>query len=93
MLKVQQTISNLADHSFLKNPAAMLVDMRATGALVKVKLPIVGYIWVTATHAATSQVVKGKDKFYITGEAAGIKKTGQRGLTLVDAAHHSGNFK
>ena len=38
------------------DPSRMLAQMRAQGPLVKVKFPIIGSRWVTAAHAATSQV-------------------------------------
>ena len=71
---------NLADPDFLVNPAPMLAQMRAEGALVKIKLPIVGMMWVTTTHAATTQVVKGKDTFFLTGQGAGLKKKGNAAM-------------
>lgn len=71
---------NLADQGFLENPAPMLAQMRADGPLVRVKLPIVGKMWVTTTYAATEAVAKGKDTFFITGEGAGLKKKGNAAL-------------
>ena len=74
---------NLGDPGFLSNPAPMLSKMRAEASLVKVKLPIIGSIWVTTTYAATSQVAKGKDTFFLTGLGAGLKKKRQCRATLV----------
>ena len=71
---------NLGDPGFLSNPAPMLSKMRAEASLVKVKLPIIGSIWVTTTYAATSQVAKTKDTFFLTGLGAGLKKKGNVGL-------------
>lgn len=71
---------NLADPDFLKSPAPMLTQMRAEGPLAKIKLPIVGSVWVTTTHAATSQVAKGKDTFFLTGHGAGLKKKGNASM-------------
>jgi len=67
---------DLGDPGFLKNPVPMLAQMRAEGSLVHVKLPIVGRMWVTTTHAATSEVAKGKDRFFLTGKGAGLSKKG-----------------
>ena len=71
---------NLGDPGFLYNPAPVLSKMRAEASLVKVKLPIIGSIWVTTTYAATSQVAKTKDTFFLTGLGAGLKKKGNVGL-------------
>ena len=71
---------NLGDPGFLSNPAPMLSKMRAEASLVKVKLPIIGSIWVTTTYAATSQVAKTKETFFLTGLGAGLKKKGNVGL-------------
>ena len=74
---------NLGDPDFLSNPAPMLSRMRAEASLVKVKLPIIGSIWVTTTHAATSQVAKGKDTFFLTGLGAVEKKRKCRATLVV----------
>lgn len=71
---------NLADPEFLKNPSPMLAEMRSEGALVKAKFPIIGTMWVTTTHSATSQVAKGKDTFFLTGHGAGLKKKGNAAI-------------
>lgn len=71
---------NLADPDFLIDPSPMLAQMRAEGPLVRVKLPIVGKMWVTTTYAATAEIVKGKDKFFLTGAGAGQPRMGDAGL-------------
>ncbi len=75
-----QQIYNLADPDFLVDPTPMLARMRADGPIVRVKLPIVGKIWVTTTHSATSQVAKGKDTFFLTSQGAGLKKKGNASM-------------
>lgn len=75
-----QQIYNLADPDFLIDPTPMLARMRADGPIVRIKLPIVGKIWVTTTHAATTKVAKGKDNFFLTGHGAGLKKKGNASL-------------
>jgi hypothetical protein len=70
---------NLGDPGFLSNPAPVLSQMRAEASLVKVKIPIIGSIWVTTTYAATSQVAKAKDTFLLTGMGAGLKKKVMQG--------------
>ncbi len=77
---MKQSYYNLADPDFLINPAPMLTQMRAEGPLVKIKLPVVGRLWATTTHAATSEVVKGNDRFFLTGQGAGLKKKGNAAM-------------
>ena len=71
---------DLADPDFLRAPAAQLDRMRAEGPLVAIRLPVVGRIWVTTTHAATSEVAKGKDRFFLTGRGAGLTAKGNAAL-------------
>ncbi len=72
---------DLADPDFLMDPSPALAAMRAEGALVRTKIPIIGKMWITTTHSATSQVAKGKDTFFVTGVGAGLKKKGNVSLT------------
>ena len=60
---------------FIENPAPGLAELRAIGPIVPIKIPMLGAIWVTTTHAATEQVMKGKDQFFLEWQNAG-KKSG-----------------
>ena len=80
---------NLGDPSFLSNPVPKLSQMRAEASLVKVKIPIIGSTWVTTNYAATSQVAKTKDTFFLTGIGAGLKKKSQCRATLVGSPKFS----
>ena len=80
---------NLGDPSFLSNPVPMLSQMRAEASLVKVKIPIIGSTWVTTNYAATSQVAKAQDTFFLTGLGAGLKKKRQCRATLVGSPKFS----
>lgn len=71
---------SLGDPKFLENPAPMLAQMRDVGPLVSAKIPVIGKIWVTTTHAATSEVAKGRDRFFLTGQGAGLNSKGVAGL-------------
>lgn len=62
---------NLADPAFLRDPTAMLAEMRELGPLVPIKIPLLGKIWVTTTYAATEAVMKGKDDFFLEARNAG----------------------
>ena len=71
---------NLSDPEFLLDPTDMLAAMRAEGPVVELRMPIVGKIFVTTTHAATEQVAKGRDDFFLTGKGAGLNNKGNVAL-------------
>ena len=51
------------DPDFLKDPTAILAHMRAEGALVRIKLPIIGLCWSTTTDAAARDILKDDAHF------------------------------
>lgn len=65
---------DLGAPEFLRAPEAQLARMRACGAFVPVRLPIIGTVWVTTTYAATEAVAKGKETFFLDGRNAGLRK-------------------
>ena len=56
-------IYRLNDPAFLKDPAPVLAQMRAEGPLVRVRMPIVGQIWMTTTDASSRALLKNPDLF------------------------------
>lgn len=56
-------IYRLTDPAFLTDPSAQLAQMRAEGPLVRVKIPLIGAIWVTTTDAAARTLLKSPDLF------------------------------
>ena len=54
---------DIVSPEFHANPFPTLDRMRAAGALVQLKLPIVGRTWLTTTHAATVELLKDHDRF------------------------------
>ncbi|MEX3014948.1 cytochrome P450 [Gymnodinialimonas hymeniacidonis] len=58
-----QMVYRLNDPDFLANPAPMLAQMRAEGPLVRVKIPIVGQIWMTTSDAGARTLLKNPDLF------------------------------
>ncbi len=56
-------VYRLNDPDFLADPAPTLAQMRAEGPLVRVKLPIVGQIWMTTSDAAARTLLKNPDLF------------------------------
>ena len=65
---------SLTNPEFLREPQYQLERMRAEGSIIPVKMPFVGRIWVTTTYAATEQVMKGKDTFFLEGHSVGKTK-------------------
>ena len=65
---------SLTNPEFLREPQYQLERMRAEGSIIPVKMPFVGRIWVTTTYAATEQVMKGKDTFFLEGRSVGKTK-------------------
>lgn len=64
---------DLMGRAFKANPYPTFAKMRAAGPVVPVKLPIVGRMWMTTTHAATLAAVKDDELFVLEGENAGRK--------------------
>lgn len=56
-------IYRLTDPVFLTDPTAQLAQMRAEGPLVRVKVPVLGTIWVTTTDASARMLLKSPDLF------------------------------
>lgn len=54
---------DLGSPEFLANPASLLAQMRSDGPLVRVKLPIIGHMWLTTTDEAARAVLKNADLF------------------------------
>ena len=44
---------SLASLKFLENSAPILEKMREAGAIIPLKIPMIGRIWATTTYAAT----------------------------------------
>ena len=63
------------DQSYLRDPAAGIARLRASGSVVEVRLPIVGRIWITTTYELTEQVLKDSETFALRrdGKVAGMR--------------------
>ena len=57
--------------AFKADPFPTLAAMREAGPVIPVKLPLVGKVWLTTTHAATSAMVKDNLSFVQEGRHAG----------------------
>ncbi|MBI1339518.1 cytochrome P450 [bacterium] len=62
------------------DPFPIFAAMRAEGEVIPVKLPLIGGIWVTTTHAATQAVMKDQGLFVLEGKNAG--KSGVSGVPV-----------
>jgi len=58
---------------FLADPGPQLVQMRRQGALVRVKVPLMGTMWMTTTDAASRALLKDTDSFSRDPARAGNK--------------------
>jgi len=61
-----------------RDPFPQLAAMRAAGPVIPVKLPVLGKVWLTTTHAATLATVKDNELFVQEGRHAG--KSGPAGM-------------
>ncbi len=62
----------------MENPFPVLAAMRKAGPVIPVKMPLIGKMWLTTTHAATLAAVKDSDLFVLEGRNAG--KSGTAGV-------------
>jgi cytochrome P450 len=70
---------NIVSASFKADPAPTFAAMRAAGAVIPLRLPFVGRVWVTTTYEATQAMVKGNGLFVQEGRNAG--KSGVAGFS------------
>lgn len=67
--------NELQTQAYMRNPIPQLNAMRNQGALVRVKIPILGKVWLTTTQKAASEVLKSNDTFSMRkadGRVAGL---------------------
>ena len=56
----------------MRDPAAGLARLRAAGALVDVRFPIVGKVWITTTQEMASRVLKDSATFTLRQEGGAV---------------------
>ncbi|HZC15364.1 MAG TPA: cytochrome P450 [Caulobacteraceae bacterium] len=69
---------DLVGQAFKRNPFPTLAAMRAAGPVIPVRMPLLGKVWLTTTHAATLAMVKDNAAFVQEGRHAG--KSGVPGM-------------
>jgi cytochrome P450 len=70
---------DITSAAFKRNPQPTLAAMRAEGAVIPIRLPLVGRAWVTTTYEATLAMVKDNALFVQEGRHAG--KSGVAGFS------------
>ncbi len=69
---------DISGPAFKADPHPTWAAMRAAGPVIPIRLPFVGRVWVTTTHAATLALVKDNARFVQEGRHAG--KSGVAGM-------------
>jgi cytochrome P450 PksS len=66
---------DFTSQEFFRNPAAGIERLRACGAVVETRFPIVGKVWITTTYDATARVLKDSTTFTLRkdGSPAGLR--------------------
>ena len=62
---------DIAKAAYKQQPFPVIREMHAAGAVVPVKIPILGRVWMTTTHAANEAMVKDNRRFVQEGRNAG----------------------
>ena len=68
--------ADFGSQDYFRNPAAAIEKLRASGAVVQVRFPIVGRVWTPTTQALADQVLKDTETFTIRdddGTVAGFR--------------------
>ncbi|MDR9428136.1 MAG: cytochrome P450 [Salibaculum sp.] len=86
----------------LRDPAPLIDDLQRQGRLVRLKLPILGPVWATTTHADSHQVLGDADTFCRNPVTAGNPPPERffwwaprfihplfRNVTMLDGAEHA----
>jgi len=67
---------DFTSEAFFRDPPKAIAALRASGALVATRFPLVGDVWITTTHDATAQVLKDSTHFTLRkedGKVAGLR--------------------
>jgi cytochrome P450 PksS len=90
---------DFTSQDYLRNPSAGVERLRASGAVVEVRFPIIGTTWVTTTQEAADRVLKDSKTFTLRrddGQVAGLKwwmpgmfRALANNMLTVDEPHHT----
>ncbi len=62
---------DLNSAEFMRDPFPTLRDLRAHGDLVRLKLPLIGRVWMATTHSSARALLKDKTNFAMNPHNAG----------------------
>ncbi|QLC25551.1 cytochrome P450 [Parasphingopyxis algicola] len=58
---------DLQSAAYMRDPLPTLAALREVGPVTEIKIPLMGGVWCTTTHAAVTDMLKGADKFASDG--------------------------
>src|SRR5882724_12365327 len=66
---------DFTSEAFFRDPAPTVATLKALGAVVETRFPIVGRVWVTTNHEAAARVLKDDATFSLRkdGAVAGLR--------------------
>jgi cytochrome P450 PksS len=56
-------LTDFTSQEFLRNPAAGVARLRASGPVVEIKFSIIGKVWITTTHDLAARVLQDSKTF------------------------------
>jgi cytochrome P450 len=63
---------DLSSQAYFRNPAAEIARLRAAGAVVEVRFPIIGTVWTTTTQELADRVLKDDATFSLRREDGAV---------------------
>ena len=58
---------DLQSQAFMRDPFPTLAELRATGPVIEIKVPLMGRVWLATSHAAVTDMLKGAELFASDG--------------------------
>ena len=65
---------SFTDPRHAQDPAVIFDALRRQGAVARVRLPLLGAVWMTSSHAATSAMLKNDERFRSTQTGAKVAR-------------------
>src|SRR5262245_15190019 len=63
---------DFTSQDYLRNPAAEIEKLRASGPVVEIKFPIVGKVWITTTQEMAGRILKDGSTFSLRKEGGAV---------------------
>jgi cytochrome P450 len=64
--------TDFTSQEFLRNPAAGVARLRASGPVVEIKFPIIGRVWITTTRQLADHVLQDSKTFTLRKDGGAI---------------------